>query len=1672
MRSCIVYNLSPHFNFTFVGLLIGQTVVCLLLAVLLSQCNLSSPFTMLRNTILPTALPLHSGQPKGLTLNTTGASSSTGRAKRLRGVGEPGGDSGGEDSNSGNPKKRRNIVYHPHTVECQACVLWRQSGMDPNLKHLHPQTNSRHAGSEAFSLSQYASYQGTHFDLTSDDCVCQPCYKDFKRKTNQENQIPRWARLQQQHYSIRESKHCIYCCEGECTCTNIHQWGPDQWHGEDTLISTWKRYLSLSGNVQHPVGSAANHVCRTHYRRIFKLRETRACSVCKSSASSSWSLVCDVVPSPDIMSEAFQLEPGSIHFFAWICKQCSLCYQNDARLEGQLDTDTQSPDPTTAGKSKLLLSVLDTLRTDGVVFTKDVMTQFKGKLADLNVANKDHNQMGNTFRKYLTTLCTRYHHYKVFVPAAGMGNYGRTFYDDRKFSTHAITHMFQLKQKEWNKKTTMSIEHLQDLIRQQISLFPVSKVFDYTSLISEENGTLELDEFFIPELYKLMEACTTSKNSAKRSSSTLYKDLRKARIRMAISILCLAMNPQCCFMQTITGLLCYAYGLRDKGFEALNTLGCCCSIDHVRAHGAYWASRREPIQNLDGTKPWRISIDNLNFNMKYAKNLPESAAGANKMLNLMTCQVSHRVDTHPTCGKPKQLLTLKDLVFKSMRDSQETSQARHSVALEDFNNRDNTPESFYLQYFLAICHDCTVKRLAFKPTLQPATFLEAVQNYMPHWTPPEKDNVVYATIDEASSGNITDIEGYLSKIKRDLHIGQPGYPEKVALAGDQQTYALMKELQRQHPTHYRWMVVLHGDWHTLKLVAEMIRDILWDGGFRQLCSECGHKKLPTQWQEVHMLLLALYQALLHKAVVTYNQLHDATVGGHKPFWDWLTKIASDANKDENSRFWSRMIPFLNGYFAYFISVRSGNWVLRNSAIRALLPLFFAYNHYKYEELATTAVIDTLTLPDDVLAWFVGGGWTASVKARPHHNLALDEAHESLINLRLKTITSRPSHFRTVEMSNFMSYLDTIVRGMEGQLYAQKEHDPVQQRKRYVCQRADKMITMLSDMHIFEQHEEQIPLCNIISPAKHPLDSKTISDLLNISSIGKERMATFVEEHILPVRTGGRKRRKRPRKLATFTGRSSTTSEGKRRENELSNIARNAMQILQANGITAQTSPHPLAIADLDGNMRTSSKCKYLETLSKCLDFEDAVSETCKLFSNPVSDLCVIVDMLYFLHMPPPPTEVTFLGYFEHLWRQTVGKYAIHKGAAHIYLVFDKQNFLPPPRNIVHKSRGAKAGNAIPDPTITEDAAIPHSNTYSSLLAKSSTFRSHLLEFMTSNFKAKATKVTTMCNFSVTIDSSTCVVTVSNGQAMDKAGNEHGEADYAIWHHSIRESSAHILIVSRDTDTWVYGLGLYEQQRHLVDKQVFVQRGNTESYIDMRAAAQLVCQHPKLSALSYPALSIVALYILTGCDYVSSFYRCTKTAFLETLLQDSTFICPDGNLLKMIEGEFQCINEEAWVRLATAVYYNKYKQFFRQRPIGYTSNLIAHHMDSPEAQRMLTALNYTPTSSSQLQTWHQFIRRVTYHVPKVTKYHEHKLLPTYQALVLHCKRADYVLKLTMSAPWMVSPFLPCYQQFGWHMDREDGVTITWDAALDSEAEEDSDSEADGSDGDSNSSECDE
>ena len=125
-----------------------------------------------------TALPLESGNPYDQPLVATNQTSkhNSSAKKRKRELNDK-----DDTDGSSNRKRKRSSKYHPDRSYCLPCVIWRQSGSDPHLHEFHPIENSRHAGLEALSLSQYASFDNVNFNLESNACTCEPCYRDYNR---------------------------------------------------------------------------------------------------------------------------------------------------------------------------------------------------------------------------------------------------------------------------------------------------------------------------------------------------------------------------------------------------------------------------------------------------------------------------------------------------------------------------------------------------------------------------------------------------------------------------------------------------------------------------------------------------------------------------------------------------------------------------------------------------------------------------------------------------------------------------------------------------------------------------------------------------------------------------------------------------------------------------------------------------------------------------------------------------------------------------------------------------------------------------------------------------------------------------------------------------------------------------------------------------------------------------------------------------------------------------------------------------------------------------------------------------------------------------------------------------------------------------------------------------
>ena len=148
------------------------------------------------------------------------------------------------------------------------------------------------------------------------------------------------------------------------------------------------------------------------------------------------------------------------------------------------------------------------------------------------------------------------------------------------------------------------------------------------------------------------------------------------------------------------------------------------------------------------------------------------------------------------------------------------------------------------------------------------------------------------------------------------------------------------------------------------------------------------------------MLSALHAVLLRNRTTKYESKYPIEERTENKFWDFVAELAKETNNDEVSRFWEELLRILNAYMGLYFAIRSGNSMLRNSCVKQIAPIFFAYSRDKYEGLTLTNLQDYMTFPQ-LLDELMEGKWTVSLKGNPYHNLALDEGHECVINRRLK-----------------------------------------------------------------------------------------------------------------------------------------------------------------------------------------------------------------------------------------------------------------------------------------------------------------------------------------------------------------------------------------------------------------------------------------------------------------------------------------------------------------------------------------------------------------------------------------------------------------------------------------------------------------------------------------------
>ena len=266
----------------------------------------------------------------------------------------------------------------------------------------------------------------------------------------------------------------------------------------------------------------------------------------------------------------------------------------------------------------------------------------------------------------------------------------------------------------------------------------------------------------------------------------------------------------------------------------------------------------------------------------------------------------------------------------------------------------------------------------------------------------------------------------------------------VVLVADAKVYEVIQSLKFEYKPDLNWLVVFPGDWHFLKNFQICLMKPFLEAGLKDLanvtsypttsiqnCSvfERANQFLLETWESIfrHMLqdFVSQHRDTLDSVTHTVQALneykHDqvaarcvirslqeemAESGIQKSFRDYVEKMSA---VDDTWSFWGKFLfEDCLAYIGLFMAIRSENWELRMASIKLMAPDFTAWDHPCYQKLIMQHIEDIYCMPEELLSYLKEGSFALSITGKATHSVALDEAHEMLINKHVKLTIVRPS----------------------------------------------------------------------------------------------------------------------------------------------------------------------------------------------------------------------------------------------------------------------------------------------------------------------------------------------------------------------------------------------------------------------------------------------------------------------------------------------------------------------------------------------------------------------------------------------------------------------------------------------------------------------------------------
>ena len=346
-------------------------------------------------------------------------------------------------------------------------------------------------------------------------------------------------------------------------------------------------------------------------------------------------------------------------------------------------------------------------------------------------------------------------------------------------------------------------------------------------------------------------------------------------------------------------------------------------------------------------------------------------------------------------------------------------------------------------------------------------------------SPSEKSNVIFFCVHGENADNKDTIKMTLNKLHIELGIGKR--INYLVVVGDGKTYDYLIKLKKEFGNELKWVLPYIGDWHVLKNYLSILMKIYADAGLKDLV-DLFHQGILSKvllqvisFDKTHHFFLQIWEALFRLELQFFFNSLDQTQLDECGFsfekasllvTEYMKSVKKKTmNIDEvktqteklfsltntiSDKFYSffREIGEVNKtwkiwhnfihvdcmiYIKYYLSLRIGDWNLRNFCVKHISRLAQTTDSRFYCRLLPQNLVDISRFPKFVIDHFKQGGFVMNVLGRSNHCQGLDEGHESCINKDVKAALNTCSNMILSKVVSYVPFRAKCLKNLKNKL---------------------------------------------------------------------------------------------------------------------------------------------------------------------------------------------------------------------------------------------------------------------------------------------------------------------------------------------------------------------------------------------------------------------------------------------------------------------------------------------------------------------------------------------------------------------------------------------------------------------------------------------------------------